>query len=283
MSVTLDAARRDAARKLAAACGLTAATAQIEARALARHALGCNDGQLLLRGTENLAESAAGNLKDLVELRAGGAPVAHLTGSREFYGINIACSPAALIPRPETEMLVDLALAYLDQLHRGPVADWGTGTGAIACALAANRPNLLIDAIDTDRSALSLAKANSAPWAGRIALRCESWKDAPAKRYCAILANPPYLTSEEARTLLTAGQLHDPVRALDGGSDGLDCVRTLGYAAFAALQPGGMLAIEHGASQQDAVAALLDRAGFAEVTRHCDLAGLPRAVSCLRP
>ena len=282
MNATLNQVRAAAGRRIAAACRISSGCAVIETRVLARQALECDDAQLIGRARQRLAGDELARLHDLVERRVRGEPVAHITGCREFYGLELACSPAALIPRPETELAVDLALGMLAADAAGPVADLGTGCGAIACALAANRPQLAIDAYESDRQAAALARRNLRGFTRRARVVTGNWEGIRQRRYRMVIANPPYLTSAEAAAAIECGLLHDPVAALDGGEDGLDGLRSAIAAAGRGLQEHCWLIIEHGAAQQDQVRRLLAAGGFGQIACHRDLAGLPRVATARR-
>ena len=283
MSASLERIRARAGRRIAAACRISAGGAAVEARALARHALACDDSELIMRGPEKPAGEELARFSGLVARRLRGEPVAHITGRREFYGLKLACSPAALIPRPETELVVDLALRRLPAAATGPAADLGTGSGAIACALAAGRPELAIDAYEADRQAAALARRNLDEYGSRIRIKDCSWEEIAPDAYRLIVANPPYLTSAETAAAIGSGDLRDPAAALDGGSDGFDGLRSAIEAAGRGLQDGCWLLVEHGADQQQAVSKLLARGGFDRIETHRDLAGLPRVAAGRRP
>lgn len=208
----------------------------------------------------------------LLARRAGGEPVAYLVGSRGFWRFDLAVTPATLIPRPETERLVELALERLPTDRALDVADLGTGSGAIALALAFERPNARVVATDASEAALGIARENAA----RLGLRnvrfahgnwCGALGDA---RFDLIASNPPYLAAADPH--LAQGDLrHEPAAALASGADGLDAIRTIARDASAHLRPGGWLLLEHGYDQGPAVRALLDQAGWREAATATDL------------
>ncbi len=218
----------------------------------------------------------------LVARRARGEPIAYLIGSRGFFGLDLAVSPAVLIPRPETELLVEAALARLPE---GPcaVADFGTGSGAIALAIADARPDASVVAVEASPEALAVARAN----AERLGLtnvdfRPGDWCSALVdERFDAIVSNPPYIRADDPH--LAQGDVRfEPAMALASGVDGLDAIRAILACAPAHLKPGGWLLFEHGYDQAEDVAALMRAAGFAEVESLQDLQGHGRVtLGCL--
>ena len=206
--------------------------------------------------------------------RRAGEPVAYIMGEREFYGLLLRVNPAVLIPRPETELIVELALARLCDGDR--VLDLGTGSGAIAIALAVSRPALEVSACDVSESVLALARSNAARHGARLRLVASDWFSAlSGEQFNAIVSNPPYIASGDRH--LTEGDLRwEPRHALEAGPSGMEAITAIVLAAPKHLLPEGWLAIEHGYDQGPACEALLRRAGFADVADHADLAGLPR-------
>lgn len=225
-------------------------------------------------------------------------PVQYLAGRVTWRHLELRVSPAVLIPRPETELAVDLAIAWrTEKLAAGqwPMgsadnalehwADLGTGSGAIALGLAATLPTARVWAIDRDREALEIARANALETGlgDRIACRCGSWFEPlhpVAGHLSAIVANPPYIPTDHLADLAPEVIHHEPTTALDGGTDGLDCIRQLIDSAPDYLRPGGLWLVEHMAGQGPAIAALLAQDGrYVEISQHHDLAGRDRFVS----
>jgi release factor glutamine methyltransferase len=206
-------------------------------------------------------------------------PVAYILGTRGFRHIDLRVDARVLVPRPETELLVELALA----LARGArVVDVGTGSGAIALACKQERPDLDVLGTDVSADALQVARGNAVALGLDVAF-VETDLLAGVGACDAVLSNPPYVADGERATLAPEITQHEPAGALFAGADGLDVIRRLVPAAAAALTEGGLLAIEHGAGQAEAVRALLDAAGFEDVRSHRDLAGIERVSAGRRP
>jgi len=206
----------------------------------------------------------------MIARRAAGEPVAYILGHKEFYGLELAVTPAVLIPRPETELLVDLALARKPQ----SVVDIGTGSGAIALAIKRHLPGARVVATDASAAALEVARRNAARFALDIELRHGRWfVPLAGERFEAIISNPPYVVVDDPHL---AGLPYEPRLAIVAGADGLDAFRVLAREAPAHLQPGGWLLLEHGAGQHEAVRELLEAAGLETTESWPDLAGIPR-------
>lgn len=250
---------------------------RLEARALLRHVLQRDEAWLIAHGNEDLTASQAAAYGALIARRAAGEPVAYLTGSREFYGREFVVTPAVLIPRPETELLIELALQRLPADGGGRVLDLGAGSGCIGVTIAAERPHTQVTLVDASADALDVARAN----AHRIAavnttlLRSDWYAALGDARYDLIVANPPYVAAGDAH--LTQGDLRfEPPSALVAGADGLADLRRIVAKAPEHLVPGGWLMCEHGHDQAEACAALLRDAGFVDVFVARDLAGIRR-------
>jgi release factor glutamine methyltransferase len=215
--------------------------------------------------------------------RAAGEPVAYILGEREFYGLRFRVDPAVLIPRPETEHLVEFAIAHAPQ--GATVADIGCGSGSIAIALAHARPDLLVIATDVSAAALQVARANALALgvAQRVTFMQGDLLAPLAQASCAVVvSNPPYIAAGDAH--LAQGDLRfEPTSALTDGADGLALLRKIAADAPRCLTPGGWLAVEHGHDQGAAVMALFQAAGLEQVATTPDLAGIPRNTVGQRP
>jgi release factor glutamine methyltransferase len=254
---------------------LQAAAARIErgdAELLLLHVLGRDRAWLFAHGREPLAAATVAAFEALLARRQAGEPVAYLTGRRGFWTLDLAVSPATLIPRAETETLVELALQRLDDQPGRRAADLGTGSGAIALALASERQQAQLVATDVSAAALAVARANAARHhLGNVSFRQGSWLQPLAgERFELIVSNPPYIAVADPH--LQQGDLrHEPASALASGGDGLDAIREIVAGAPAHLLPGGWLLLEHGWEQGAAVAELLHAHGYVEVATHQDL------------
>ena len=223
--------------------------------------------------------------RSLVARRAGGEPIAYLTGRREFWSLPLQVTTDTLIPRPETELLVEWALELLPATGHRWVADLGTGSGAIAAALAHERPGIELLASDLSAAALAVAAGNFAALGlDNVRSVCGNWYAAlpRALLFDLIISNPPYIANGDPH-LQGDGLPCEPAAALSSGSDGLDAIRLIVAQAGDWLVPGGWLLLEHGYDQADAVANLLRYHGFAAVATRHDLAGHPRASGGRRP
>jgi release factor glutamine methyltransferase len=264
----------DAQRRLAENLDLTGREARLEARVLASHVLGVETVWLLAHDTDLLPDTKAAAFETLLTRRLAGEPVAYLLGEREFYGRPFRVTPATLIPRPETEHLVDAALA------RGPatarVLDIGTGSGCIAITLKLERPDWQVIAIDLSADALTVARDNATRLGADITWLPSNLFSALAGRtFDLIVSNPPYIA--EADPHLGQGDVRfEPRSALTSGDDGLDAIRTIVKQAPAHLSVGGWLLLEHGWEQGEAVGRLLAEAGFEAIFLDRDLAGQTR-------
>ena len=247
-----------------------------EARILLAHGLGISHATLAAHPERVIEAARAAEIEMAFARRRAGEPVAYITGEREFYGFALNVTPSVLIPRPETELLVELALARLHEGER--LLDLGTGSGAIAIALALSRPALEVSACDASPEALEIARENAARLGAKLRLIQSDWFSAlEGERFHAIVANPPYIASGDPH--LAQGDLRfEPRHALEAGPSGLEAIAAIVAAAPIHLLPGGWIAIEHGYDQGPACERLLREAGFIEVSDHTDLAGLPRVV-----
>jgi release factor glutamine methyltransferase len=251
---------------------------KLEALLLLGETTGYARAALLAAPERNVDPAAASRFEALVARRRRGEPYAYLVGRREFYSLRLRVTPAVLVPRPETETLVEAALARIPRANAS-VLDLGTGSGAIALALKHERPDLTITAVDSDGAALDVARANAAAHA--IDIRClgSDWYSALAGQvFDLIVSNPPYVRSRDPH--FDGALRHEPRVALDGGAGGLDAHRAILRGAPAHLAPGGRLIVEHGFDQREAIVRLAP-AGLALESVVDDLAGLPR-VACFR-
>jgi release factor glutamine methyltransferase len=236
--------------------------------------------QLAARPEQALTPQQELAFADLLRRRAAGEPVAYLTGHCEFYGRPFRVTPAVLIPRPETELLVDGSLDLLKGKSSPRVLDLGTGSGVLALTLALERHDAAVTAVDVSPQALYVACANAAALGATARFLLGEWFQAIAgERFDLIVANPPYVAAGDAHLVQGDLRFEPPAALTDGSADGLASLRAIVAAAPAHLTPGGGLAVEHGYDQGPAVAALLRAAGFREVRSLADLAGLPRVVA----
>ncbi len=213
----------------------------------------------------------------LVERRAAGEPIAYLVGSREFYGRDFAVTPDVLIPRPETELLVDIAKQKLGAGGTARILDLGTGSGCLALTLALELPQARVTAVEVSPAALEVARGNAQRLGAKVELTESDWFAAlPSQRFDMIVANPPYVAAGDPH--LDEGDLRfEPVGALTDRADGLSAIRRIVATAPQWLAARGWLFFEHGYDQAAAARQLLDVAGFSEIEQSCDLAGIVRA------
>ena len=254
---------------------------RIEAEILLCHAAGQDRTWLYAHGSDPLAPAVAATYAKFVARRQAGEPIAYLIGRREFWNLQLEVGPAVLIPRPETELLVEAALARCPDARQ--IVDLGTGSGAIALALANELPAAHVVATDASEEALAVARVNARiNDIANIEFRHGRWFEAldPGERFDLIVSNPPYIADADPH--LARGDLRfEPRGALAAGPEGLDDLTAIIAGAPAHLAPGGWLLFEHGHDQQDRVAALLDAGGW-QVERLVDLASQPRALAARR-
>lgn len=275
---TVRAALTSAAGRLRAA---GVADGEREAGWMLAHLLGCSAGALRLRGAERLTAEQMAVFAEMVARRARRQPVQYILGSEEFLGLTFQVTPAVLIPRLDTETLVKEALSCLSGRGEVSVADIGTGSGAIAVAIAHLLPAARVVAVDLSPEALAVARENAVRngVAGRVEFR-QGDLLAPLgdDRFDAILSNPPYIGDDELPGLMPEVRDWEPRLALTPGSDALLIHRRLAAEAPARLKPGGLLGVEVGIRQAQAVATLFRQAGLVDVTLYRDTAGIERAV-----
>jgi len=250
-------------------------SARLDAELLLARAIDMPRSYLFAHPEEVLDELAVARFEAAIERRLAGEPMAYITGVREFWSLQLMVTPATLVPRPETELLVDLALREIPRRAEWDILDLGTGSGAIAIAIAKERPLSRITATDISTEALDVARQNARHLeVPNIEFLAGDWVGpVRGRRFNVIVSNPPYVRSNDA----ALDALHcEPRGALSAGEDGLDAIRVLARDCVALLEPGGVLLIEHGAEQRDSVAAVLREHGWADTACHTDYAGLPR-------
>jgi len=249
----------------------------LDARVLLQAALGVSHAYLVAHPDHIVAGEPLARYLALAARRAAGEPVAYLTGEREFYSLEFKVTPAVLIPRPETELLVELALERIPRDAPCRVLDLGCGSGCIAISIAKHRPQAQVTATDRSRDALDIAAENArALGVNNIGFARGDWFAATGGGcFDVIVSNPPYIAADDPH--LTRGDVrYEPVAALTAGADGLACLRVIVSGAGAHLEGGGWLMFEHGWDQAAPCRALLQAAGFAEVRSWRDLAGIER-------
>lgn len=255
---------------------------RVDRDALLGAATGLTRAQLLARPERTVPREALGRLADWADRRRRGEPVAYLLGRREFWGLELTVTPDVLIPRPDTELLVEVALALVDgesrpggRAHgeRPRLLELGTGSGAVAIALARERPALDVTATDLSERALAVARGNAARHRAEVTFLHGDWFDAVTGAFELIVSNPPYVCEDDVHLRDLASE---PRHALVAGADGLDAIRRIAAGAGGHLAAGGWLALEHGWDQGPAVRRLLEEHGFGDVATHRDLAGHDR-------
>lgn len=254
----------------------TSSTPRLDAEVLAMHVCGLDRSGLITHGHSVLTDDQQRRLETLLVRRSQGEPIAYLTGTREFWSLEFNVSRATLIPRPETELLVEMALAHVPQDAEWAIADLGTGCGAIALALAKERPRCRIVATDISPAALDVARSNAARFGlTHVEFRAGSWFEPLAgMKLDMVVSNPPYVRANDPH--LKQGDVRfEPEQALAAGPEGLDAIRRIIKDARAHLKVGGWLLLEHG-YDQTAVAALLQQYGYEAIHCYSDLSGQDR-------
>jgi release factor glutamine methyltransferase len=261
-------------------------SAELDARLLTGHALGLDLTGMVTAAQRPLTPNEAARLESFAQRRLAGEPVARITGEKEFWGLPLRLSPATLVPRPDTETVVELALELLraggdlDRPFR--IADLGTGTGAILLALLSELPAAHGFGTDISEEALQTAAANAARIGvhDRATFMACDYASGLSGRFDLIVSNPPYIRAADIDGLAVEVRDHDPLAALDGGTDGLDAYRALIPSAARLLTPGATLVVEAGMGQSGPIQALMTAAGLATGTApKADLGGVPRAVA----
>jgi release factor glutamine methyltransferase len=257
---------------------LVSTTAGIEAQALLRAVLpSANRAWLIAHSDDTLASAQQLAFEGLLKRRLAGEPVAYIVGTREFYGLEFKVTPDVLIPRPDTETLVEAALAKIPTKQPGRILDMGTGSGIIAISIALHRPQAKVTAIETASAALQLAGENMRKLEvnNLFLLRSDWFSALGEQRFDVIVSNPPYIAAGDAH--LAQGDLRfEPVQALASGKDGLDSIRQIVAKAPQHLTSQGWLMLEHGFDQAEAVGDLMAEAGFINIQSLPDLAGVLR-------
>lgn len=273
----IDAAIAEAVQRLSQA----SESPRIDAEILLCRSIDVPRAYLFAHPGDELDEAALERFRAVLERRVAGEPMAYITGTREFWSKELLVSPATLVPRPETELLVELALREIPRRGAMRILDLGTGSGAIAIALAGERPLCEITATDRSPDALAIARENARQLSiPNIRFVEGDWiEPLKGETFDLIVSNPPYVRSDDPALVSLA---FEPTSALAAGPDGLDAIRRLAADCGDVLVPGGPLFIEHGAEQADDVAGLLEAAGWQEIRLHRDLAGLPRVTAARR-
>ncbi len=250
--------------------------ARIDAQMLLLHTLGRSTSDrawLITHDTDTLAPAAQERFEALCQRRLAGEPVAYLTGTKAFYGLELQVDARVLDPRPDTETLVDWALEVLEGHPAPRLLDLGTGSGAIALALQHQRPDASVLAVDASEDALAVARANATRLGLAVQFRHGQWMEGLEGVFDAIVSNPPYIPAADPHL---AALTHEPLQALASGADGLEDIRAIVAQAPVHLKPGGWLLLEHGWDQAPAVCTLLRSAGLEQVQGRKDLAGIVR-------
>ncbi len=262
---------------LVTALNLDFGSACIEVRCLLQAVLQVNHAYLISHPEYQLNDEQYVRYSTLFERRLSGEPIAYIFGEREFFGLNFKVTPATLIPRSDTELLVEIALQRITQQGACRVLDMGTGSGAIALSIAHKRPNAEVVAVDASEAALEIARLNMQQLSlNNVKLIHSDWFAAlQDKRFDAIVSNPPYIAADDAH--LTQGDLRfEPRTALASGADGLNDIRCICAHAKSYLNAQGWLLLEHGYNQAESVRVLLRQSGFSDVFSAQDLAGIER-------
>lgn len=274
----IDAAISEATNELRAVSD----SARLEAELLVARSINMPRSYLFAHPEDLLDESAIERLDESVERRVSGEPMAYITGVKEFWSLELMVSPATLVPRPETELLVDLALREVPRRAEWTVLDLGTGSGAIAVAIASERRLCDVTATDTSAGAVAIAEQNVRQLElANVTCIVGDWTEpVQDKAFDVVVSNPPYVRDGDA----ALGSLEaEPMVALLGGADGLDNYRRLASDCLTIIKPGGLLLLEHGIDQQPAIMEILQTSGWQAVEGHTDYSGKPRAVSARAP
>lgn len=270
-------------QRLRQAIGLDQRESRLEVQILLCHSLGVARSWLISHDRDALPGPAAQIYASLLARRIAGEPIAYIVGNREFFGVKFKTTPAVLIPRPETELLVELALARIPENQPCSVLDLGTGSGVIAIIIAKNRPLATVTAVDRSLEALAVARENAAQMeVPNLSLMHSDWFGVlDAQTFDLIVSNPPYVEASDPH-LQQGDARFEPLSALASGEDGLDDIRRIAAAVLQHLKPGGWLLFEHGYNQGEGCREILRQQGLLEVETIRDLAGLERVSMGLR-
>lgn len=277
-TIAIDAAVADAADQLTS----VSESARLEAELLVARCINMPRSYLFAHPEDTLDEYALERLEESLERRLSGEPMAYITGVKEFWSLEILVSPATLVPRPESELLVELALREIPRRADWQILDLGTGSGAIAVAIASERPLCDVTATDVSAAAIGIALQNVRQLElGNVDCLVGDWtRPVAGRKFKVITSNPPYVCDDDAALESLRAE---PEIALIGGADGLAAYRLLAMECLAIIEADGMLLLEHGIDQQPAIAGLLASHGWQDVRCHQDYQGNPRAVSARAP
>lgn len=267
---------KSAVARLVEALALEPREARLEAQILAAHALGVNRAWLIAHDRDPLSDTQAAAVESLLARRERGEPVAYILGEKEFHGRAFKVTPDVLIPRPETELLVEAALECLPKDRGAKILDLGTGSGCIAISLALERPAWSLTAVDISPAALKIARENAARLGARLDfVLSDLFAGIPPGTFDAIVSNPPYVAAADPH-LARGDARHEPLTALAAGPEGMDVLAALTARAPQHLRPGGWLLLEHGWDQGDKCRGLMAQSGFMDIRTLPDLAGHER-------
>jgi len=268
---------KQATQQLKNSLDLSLAEASVEANLFCQHVLNVNRAWLIAHEKDALTTNQQMALEALIQRRVNGEPIAYILGFREFYGLLLKTTSATLIPRPDTETLVEAALAKIPQDSNFNILDLGTGTGAVALAIASQRPQANVTAVDASKEALKVATENAQTLnLNNVRLLQSDWfAQLKNEKFDVIVSNPPYIAENDEH--LKQGDLRfEPITALASGEDGLNDIRRIIQEAPSYLNPNGWLMLEHGYNQAESVAELLKQNGFSQISHAPDLSGTLR-------
>lgn len=267
---------------VAAVTRLNTEEAALEAQLLLQHVSNVNRAWLIAHEEDILDEKLNGFLQALILRRLNGEPMAYILGAQEFYGLNLKVTPDTLIPRPDTETLVEAALNKVSEHASSDVLDLGTGSGAIALAIAAHRPHANVTAVDFSKAALKVAEHNAENLSiDNVEFLHSDWFSAlDYQRFDVIVSNPPYIETDD---IYLKALTFEPITALVAGADGLDDIRKIVSDALVYLKPQGWLMLEHGYKQARHVQDLLAETGFVNIETVKDLGGNDRVTMARNP